>query len=99
MKKLLALLLLSPLVSSQDSNIVECRADENNSIEQCLVKYEIDTVDDCLENAMTGTMSEEEIKLLQEDLSSHARLEDYSLYIGAGGIVIFIYSIFFYSVN
>jgi hypothetical protein len=40
-----------------------------------------------------------EIKLLQEDLSSHARLEDYSLYIGAGGIVIFIYSIFFYSVN
>ena len=40
-----------------------------------------------------------EIKLLQENLSNHERLEDYCLYIGAGGIAIFIFSIFFYSVN
>ena len=40
-----------------------------------------------------------EIKLLEEDLSTHEKLKDYSLYIGAGGIAIFIFSIFFYSVN
>jgi hypothetical protein len=77
MKKLLALLLLSPLVISEDSNIVECRADNNNSIEQCLVKYEIDTVDDCVVNAMTGTMSEKESKSFCKQLSIEHDLDRY----------------------
>ena len=77
MKKLIALLLLSPLVVSEDSNIVECRADENSSIEQCLVKYEIDTVDDCVGNAMTGTISEEESKSFCRQLSIEYDLDTY----------------------
>jgi hypothetical protein len=77
MKKLLVLLLLSPLVAGEDSNIVECRADENNSIEQCLVKYEIDTVDDCVQSAITGTMSEEEGGSFCRQLSIEYDFETY----------------------
>ena len=77
MKKLLVLLLLSSFVVGQDTNIVECRIDENNSVEYCLGKYEIDTVDDCVQSAITGTMSEEEGVSFCRQLSVEYDFETY----------------------
>ena len=77
MKKLLVLLLLSSFVVGQDTNIVECRIDENNSVEYCLEKYEIDTVDDCVQSAITGTMSEEEGGSFCRQLSVEYDFETY----------------------
>ena len=39
------------------------------------------------------------IKGLLKDLATHEKLKDFSLYIGAGGIAIFIFSILYYSLN
>ncbi len=39
------------------------------------------------------------IKGLLKDLATHEKQKDFSLYIGAGGIAIFIFSILYYSLN
>ena len=77
MKKYFFLLFLSNYSLSEDLNIVECTAIENNSIEQCVQKYEIDTVEDCVKSAITGTMSEEEGQSFCKELSVGYDLELY----------------------
>ena len=77
MKKYFFLLFLSNYSLSEDSNIVECTAIEKNSIEQCVEKYEIDTVEDCVKSAITGTMSEEEGQSFCKELSVGYDLELY----------------------
>lgn len=77
MKKYIFLLFLSNYALSEDSNIVECRSNENNSINQCLIKYEIDTIDDCVQSSLEGNMSEEEGKSFCRQLSIEYDLETY----------------------
>jgi hypothetical protein len=65
------------LAVDEDLNIFECRADENNSAQYCVEKYELNTIDDCIENVMSGNMTADESRSFCKQLSIEFDFEAY----------------------